>query len=85
MLLQGRVARGTSETSHELISSSVYSYTAYHGQTDACVVYDGTDVFVDLLRMQAGLALTDANRAVEECNKEVDQLGYHGISCCFLL
>ena len=35
-----------------------------------------SDVFVDLLRMQAGLALTDADRAVNECNKcnkEVDR------------
>ena len=43
-----------------------------------------SDVFVDLLRMQAGLALTDADRAVDECNKcnkEVDRLGYHAAFC----
>ena len=70
MLLQGRVARGISETSHELIRSHVYSYTAYHGHRPTHVSFTTeSDLFVDLLRMQAGLASTDADRTVEECNK----------------
>ena len=42
------------------------------------------DVFVDMLRMQAGLGLTDADRAKSECpkcNKDVDRLGYHAAFC----
>ena len=42
------------------------------------------NVFVDMLRMQAGLGLTDADRARSECpkcNKDVDQLRYHAAFC----
>ena len=43
-----------------------------------------SDVFVDLVRMQANLPLLDADRAKAECvkcNKAVDRLGYHAAFC----
>lgn len=43
-----------------------------------------SDVFVDLVRMQANLPLLDADMAKAECvkcNKAVDRLGYHATFC----
>lgn len=43
-----------------------------------------SEVFVDVIRMQAALSYTDANRALHEsprCDEEVDRLGYHTVFC----
>ena len=42
------------------------------------------DIFVDLLRMQAALPLTDADRALSvcaKCNRNVDRRGHHAAFC----